>query len=239
MKLEYVVVQLLVCLSRQTTTVGWQPAFRPSTRPASVLHLAQDIEWEPLVESDARAVQKSVLAEGTGVTLEAGAEIEIEYRGTIASQGEDWTPQEVVDSWLTTQQGLDAVAPAFLEAEIDGAKLLDESYFNEDLVANTLGVENRIQCKKLVMAAKRLAKQQSDRAVGYEFDAGSLKMKVGAGKVIRGMEAGVSSMSIGESALVRCRSDYAYGSEGYRKSTGEIVVPPYASLCFEIKVLEG
>jgi peptidylprolyl isomerase len=57
-----------------------------------------------------------------------------------------------------------------------------------------------------------------------------------AGKVIPGMQAGITSMKPGETAQLKIRSDYAYGSEGYRKRNGDVMVPPFATLQFELKL---
>jgi FK506-binding protein 4/5 len=54
---------------------------------------------------------------------------------------------------------------------------------------------------------------------------------VGARQVILGWDKGVKTMKKGEVALLRCRSDYAYGSGG----AGPI--PPGATLLFEVELL--
>ena len=57
--------------------------------------------------------------------------------------------------------------------------------------------------------------------------------------MIRAMDLAVSSMSVGERAKLICRSDYAYGSEGLRSAKGDIIVPPFATLCFELKLINA
>ncbi|CAM9921824.1 unnamed protein product [Scytosiphon promiscuus] len=47
--------------------------------------------------------------------------------------------------------------------------------------------------------------------------------KIGVGQVIQGWDEGVPQMSLGEKAILRCTSDYAYGREG---AGG--VIPPNA-----------
>jgi FKBP-type peptidyl-prolyl cis-trans isomerase len=51
------------------------------------------------------------------------------------------------------------------------------------------------------------------------------------------MRLGIENMRVGEKANIICRSDYAYGAEGMRKSNGDVLVPPFATLCFEVSLL--
>jgi FKBP-type peptidyl-prolyl cis-trans isomerase len=120
--------------------------------------------------------------------------------------------------------------------------LMDSTFFTEDFLMNELGLSNKIQCKKLVMASKRLTKQQDDFPAGLEFDSsaerGPFKFTLGAGKVIRAYELAVATMLEGERAEIICRADLAYMAEGYRKRNGDVVVPPFATLRFDIKLLK-
>jgi FKBP-type peptidyl-prolyl cis-trans isomerase len=196
-------------------------------------------EWIPLCDNG--AVKKKILEEGSGDALaQPGSEVEVDYVGTLGEQ--DWSVEDVVECWLKNQQGLDAVAPAFLSSGVDGTMLMDSSVFTDEFVTNELGVSNKIQCKKLIMASKRLAKQQQDFPVGTEFDSsaerGPYKFTLGKGKAIRAYELCVPTMKYGERSLLLCRSDYAYGAEGFRRKTGEVIVPPFATLCFDIKLLK-
>lgn len=153
----------------------------------------------------------------------------------------DWTAQDVCECWLKEQQGLESLAPAFLEKGVDGARLRDEGFFTADFVAAELGVQNKIQGKKLVMAARRLDKEGADFPAGTTFDStaekGPYQFVLGQRKLIRAMELGVGSMRVGERARVTCRADYGYGKDGLRNSKGEVRVPPFATLCFDIKLL--
>lgn len=193
-------------------------------------------EWASLADG----VKKRVIREGEGEVAQEGSEVEVDYVGTLHGE-RDWAVDDVVECWLKNQQGLDHLADAFIKAEIDGNKLMDTNFFTEDFVMNELGVSNKIQCKKLVMAAKRIGKQQEDFAVGTEFDSseerGPFQFILGQGKAIKAYELAVSTMKQGEKAEIICRSDYAYGNEGFRKQNGDVVVPPFASLCFEIDLL--
>jgi FKBP-type peptidyl-prolyl cis-trans isomerase len=140
---------------------------------------------------------------------------------------------------LAEQQGMHHLADAFRLQEIDEAKLTNLDVFTEAFVQEQLlGVTaNKITCKKLVMAAKRLANNRNEFPPGFGFDSSeNYECTLGSGKLIRGMEEGLASMKPGEEAELSIRSDYAYGAEGYRKRNGDVLVPPFATLSFEVKL---
>jgi hypothetical protein len=194
-----------------------------------------DKDWIHLAEDG--GVCKRIIEEGSGDPYASGTSVTTSYTGTLGN-GDGWNCDEVVQCWLLEQQGLDHLADGFASENINEVMLTDtDTTFTEDFIKDKLGVENKIACKKLVMAAKRLAKTRAEYADGMEFDSSdSYNFVLGSGKVIRGMELGVSSMRAGEVAELRIRSDYAYGPEGYRKSNGDVLVPPFATLLFHIKL---
>lgn len=55
--------------------------------------------------------------------------------------------------------------------------------------------------------------------------------QIGVGRVIQGWDEGVPQLSLGEDAILRCTSDYAYGPAG---AGG--VIPPNADLIFEVRL---
>eukprot|EP00930_Biecheleria_cincta_P061456 TRINITY_DN47025_c0_g1_i1.p1 TRINITY_DN47025_c0_g1~~TRINITY_DN47025_c0_g1_i1.p1 ORF type:complete len:194 (+),score=19.76 TRINITY_DN47025_c0_g1_i1:84-584(+) len=57
--------------------------------------------------------------------------------------------------------------------------------------------------------------------------------QIGTGKVIRGWDEGVPTMSLGEKATLRISPDYGYGSQG---AGG--VIPPNAELIFDVDLLK-
>jgi len=57
--------------------------------------------------------------------------------------------------------------------------------------------------------------------------------QLGLGKVIRGWDEGVSQMTVGQRAKLICTDDYGYGDAGYPG-----VIPPKATLMFDIKLLD-
>jgi hypothetical protein len=72
---------------------------------------------------------------------------------------------------------------------------------------------------------------------GSQFDSSVSRGKpfqfvIGIGQVIRGWDEGVMKMSLGEKAMLRISSDFAYGSRG---APGAI--PPNADLHFEVELL--
>lgn len=204
-------------------------------------------EWIPLVDAtgskEMPPVRKRILREGEGDLPSEGATVELEYTGTLLGE-EDWSAVDVAECWLSQLQGLDQLAPKFVENKIDGMKLLDESFFTEEYCTESLGISNKIQAKKLVMASKRLIKQQDEHPAGREFDSSASRGKnysfaLGRGKAIKAVELAASSMRVGERALVVCRADYGYGSEGLRTAGGDVVVPPFATLRFELELVSA
>jgi len=204
--------------------------------------------WASLVSMDKAPnenspVKKLILQEGDGDIPEQGSTVKIEYVGTLGINQSSWTVDDVLECWLKNQQGLyDVLAESFREKDVDGNMLLNEDVFDEAFVADELGVSNKIQCKKTIMAAKRLRKQMEEYPEGTEFDSSISRGKpyefiLGQGKVIKAMDLLVSTMKVGEKAQVVSRCDYGYGNEGCRKTTGEVVVPPFATLCFDITLL--
>ena len=196
--------------------------------------------WIPLVESSNRVspVQKLILEEGEGEFPSDGCSVELEYNGTLVSQ--DWSELDVVECWLSKIQGCDHLVPSFLENNIDFTMLTDENVFTEEYCASTLGISNKIQAKKLVMAAKRISKSQADHPPGTVFDSSKERGKnfsfdVGGGKAIKGIDLAVREMRVGEDAYIVCRSDYAYDSEGLRSIKGDVIVPPFATIKLELK----
>lgn len=180
-------------------------------------------------------VQKEILFDGSGESLESGAKLYMSYSGSLAPT--NWSPDEVVYCWLSEQQGLDHLKEPFLEQGIDEEKLTNADDFDEDFVRDSLKVESKIQCKKLVLAAKRLAAARGELPLGHVFDSNQeYSYELGSNKLIKGMEIGLATMKASEWAIISIRSDYGYGSEGYRKANGEVVVPPFATLNFEVQL---
>lgn len=192
-------------------------------------------DWELL--SDGRGVWKQVITEGHGDVPDKGSTFKVGYKGTLI--GEDWwTPEDVVTCWLNALQGMDQFSEAVLAQRVDGAYLLDPDKFTEDFVEEKLEISNKIQCKKLVMAARRLQKVREDFPVEYEFDSNDEYSIDAEKRIIRSLRLAFESMKVGEEAKIVCRSDYGYAADGLRKNDGDIMVPPFATLCFEVTLLD-
>ena len=179
--------------------------------------------------------------------------ITIKYSGTLV--GEDWwSPVDVADCWLKEIQGMDVYVDKVLEEKIDASLLMDPDRFTESFVSSTFGIDNKIQCKKFVMAAKRLQKVREEFEVGTLFDSNDRFEVDKNRRLIKGMRLAVDKMmemmtvplADGESSdenestssiSIVCRSDFAYGSEGLRKSNGDVIVPPFATLRFDVERL--
>lgn len=73
---------------------------------------------------------------------------------------------------------------------------------------------------------------------GDKFDSSrdrddKFKFTIGQGQVIKGWDQGVASMKRGEKAILRCRSDYAYGDSGSPPK-----IPGGATLDFEVELFD-
>jgi hypothetical protein len=169
---------------------------------STAIHVASNNEdWISLVELQDKGsqspVRKLVIEEGDGNAVQKGSSVEIEYIGTLVGE-QDWTSEDVISCWLSELQGLNHLSEVFLEKGIDGSMLMDETKFTEDFCTNELDISNKIQAKKLVMAARRIAKQQQDHEAGSEFDSSHKRGKnfsfvLGRGKVIKAMDLAVST----------------------------------------------
>ena len=88
------------------------------------------------------------------------------------------------------------------------------------------------------------SRQKDEFPIDSQFDSSlergkSFTFTLGSGKVIKAMDLAVATMNVNEKAQIVCRSDYGYGSEGYRTNQGDVVVPPFRTLCFEIELLSS
>jgi FKBP-type peptidyl-prolyl cis-trans isomerase len=231
-----------------------------STSMATSKSAAGELQsWENLVpeKKNASPVWKTVLraasSEAPVKTPEEGSVVTIEYTGSLWMDADDdgfgssitsWDTAAVLECWLSEQQGLfEILSGPFEEKSVDGSTLLDEEIFTEAFVAETLGVDNKIRCKKTTMAAKRLRSTIQEFAHGKVFDSSDSKPEksyefvLGAGKTIRAMELLVASMEEGESSRVVARCDYGYGADGYRTNKGDVLVPPFCGLAFDVTLL--
>jgi FKBP-type peptidyl-prolyl cis-trans isomerase 2 len=210
---------------------------KPAAPTFSILKSSNENDWIVLSDAQATGVRKLVLQEGSGASPIDGSMIDMKYKGTLVGE-KCWTAQDVADCWLREIQGMTMLTDTFVALDLDYKKVVDPEYFTEAFVQDSLGLSNKIQCKKLVMAAKRLAKIRDEFPINCLFDEkDTFPFELGKKRIIRGMELGVRSMKVGEISKLVVRSDFAYGAEGLRKSSGAIMVPPFATLCFEIELL--
>ena len=65
-----------------------------------------------------------------------------------------------------------------------------------------------------------------------------LAFTLGQGKAIRGWEECVKVMSLGENLQVTIGPKWAYRKAGLRDENGKVIVPPNASLVFDMKLVQ-
>jgi hypothetical protein len=154
-------------------------------------------DWIDLTDNtNGGVLQKRILVEGPGESYPSGTSAVTDYTGTLASA--DWSVTEVLNCWLSEQQGLDHLADGFRQEQVDEAKMTDLDVFTETFARETLGVTAKIACKKLVLAAKRLAMARREYPPGMEFDSNdNYEFTLGSGKLIRGHGAGCCDYEAG------------------------------------------
>ena len=62
---------------------------------------------------------------------------------------------------------------------------------------------------------------------------------LGQGKAIRGWEECVKKMSLGEKLTVTIGPKWAYRKAGLQDDNGKVIVPPNATLIFEMRLVQG
>lgn len=62
---------------------------------------------------------------------------------------------------------------------------------------------------------------------------------LGAGMVIKGWDEGVLGMKVGEKKTLVIPGDKAYGSQGVPDGKGGYIIPPNATLTFDVEVLDA
>lgn len=70
-----------------------------------------------------------------------------------------------------------------------------------------------------------------DRGVPFEFT-------LGTGSVIPGWEQGILGMKVGGTRILIIPPSLAYGARGVKAPSGTYVIPPNATLIFEVELLE-
>lgn len=70
-----------------------------------------------------------------------------------------------------------------------------------------------------------------DRAQPFSFT-------LGAGQVIEGWDSGVAGMKVGEKRKLHIPPEFGYGPDGIKDPTGKPVIPPNATLIFEVELLD-
>jgi FKBP-type peptidyl-prolyl cis-trans isomerase len=61
---------------------------------------------------------------------------------------------------------------------------------------------------------------------------------LGIGQVIQGWDKGMEGVKVGEKRKIIIPSHLAYGEEGMKNQLGDYIIPPNATLTFEVEILK-
>jgi len=196
----------------------------------------KDVEvdgWTSL--TDDGGVKMRVLSASPGAPRPvAGDAVTVDYLGCLGARA--WSVEDVVACWLPDQCAEALMPDLFRSFDIDGARLSDPGFLTAEFAAQGLGL-GTARASNLRRAARELADDDAKHPPGRAFDKNTFAMTLTAGGAIRAFELALREMRVGETAELVARSDYAYGKEGIRQGR-EVLVPPYATVNFELTLLE-
>lgn len=160
-----------------------------------------------------------------------GKDVTVEYIGYISSR--NWSVDDVIDCWLP-DQGISSLAPELFRAfKIDGKRLVNSKRFSTKFILEGLGVTKEAKQTTLFEAAQDLKISDETHPEGIVFDKNLFTFRPGKGQVIKAFDLAIQQMKVGQTALLTARCDYAYGRKGL-KSMGKVLVPPYATVQYEV-----
>jgi FKBP-type peptidyl-prolyl cis-trans isomerase len=71
------------------------------------------------------------------------------------------------------------------------------------------------------------------------FDAKTIDVPLGRGSFVPGFETGLKSLRVGEKAILVFPSSLGYGSSIKYDNVGNVAIPPYSPLSFEVEVVSA
>jgi len=168
-----------------------------------------------------------------------GKDVTVEYIGTIVPRS--WSVDDIKQCWLP-DQGLSSLAPELFDAfDLNFAKLTNTEKFTKKFMREGLGIMKEAKVDTLLQSVVELAmyeKRTYDPAIGTVFDKNRFTFRLGKGMSIKAFDLCVGEMrGVGESVSVVARCDYAYGKRGLRVG-GKVLVPPYATVQYDVTLVE-
>ncbi len=76
------------------------------------------------------------------------------------------------------------------------------------------------------------AKLEDGTVICSSVNDNPFKFVLGRNEVTQGLEIGVSSMKVGENAIIHCEPSYAYGTKGFGKK-----IPPNSRILYYVVLL--
>ncbi len=132
-----------------------------------------------------------------------------------------------------------------------GGGLISGVFTNNKQTANkNMPTSNQIESKDIVVGTGDVAVAGKDVTVNYtgvfsdgkKFDSSldrgvPFTFKLGSGMVIKGWDIGVEGMKVGGKRILVIPSQFGYGSEDLKDSSGKVVIPGNSTLIFQIELL--
>jgi hypothetical protein len=165
-----------------------------------------------------------------------GKDVTVEYIGSIASR--NWSVNDVIDCWLPDQGLSTSLAPELFKAfDVDYKRLTNSTKFGIKFIKEGLGVLKESKQTTLFEAAQSLKQSDMLHVPGTVFDKNTFSFRPNKGQVIKAFDLAIGTMQVGQTCSILARCDYAYGSKGLRMN-GKVVVPPYATVQYEVTFIE-
>lgn len=126
-----------------------------------------------------------------------------------------------------------AVASIALPARADELPPLPEGLIIEDL---QIGQGDMVKADSVVSIGYKAWLDGFDSAKKFADVPGPLVVPLGQDKIAKGLEVAIASMRVGGKRRVTIPADLGYGAAGFPPEADQKIIPPGATLYFEVRV---
>lgn len=151
------------------------------------------------------------------------------------------------DQAISTEEGIESIAS---DDSVNNPQLKSAEVGENEKDINKITLIKNMEVKIIVDGVGEGAKVGDTVSVHYTgkltdgtvFDSSiprgqAFDFRLGEGRVIAGWEEGVKGMKIGEKRTLTIPGDMAYGSRGVPNGQGGYLIPPNATLVFDVELL--